>query len=258
MTKEMSSIVRKAIKILREEGVKVFFRRAFSYFILPYVLIRIKSLNKKAHLSDLVNFCFYNTGGLVKPAQVRDEILEMLRILDEIRPKVVIEIGTARGATLFLFSRVASEDATIISIDLPSGKFGGGYLRWKIPLYKSFRLPRQKLHLIRADSHSQETLEKVKLILSGREVDFLFIDGDHTYEGVKRDFEMYNPLVKEEGIIAFHDIVVHPLETGCEVSKFWSEIKERYDYVEIIKDQNQNWAGIGLLFTKQKNKDINN
>jgi hypothetical protein len=30
-------------------------------------------------------------------------------------------------------------------------------------------------------------------------VDFLFIDGDHTYEGVKKDFEMYSPLVRREG-----------------------------------------------------------
>jgi len=49
--------------------------------------------------------------------------------------------------------------------------------------------------------------------LNGEPLDFLFIDGDHTYEGVKRDFEMYSPLVRNGGIIAFHDIVKHPPET---------------------------------------------
>jgi hypothetical protein len=33
----------------------------------------------------------------------------------------------------------------------------------------------------------------------------LFIDGDHRYEGVRRDFEMYSPLVGAGGLIAFHD-----------------------------------------------------
>lgn len=256
MSEKASSIVRKAIKILREEGVRIFFKKALSYTspklklcILPYALIRIKSL-KNLNLNDLVNFCFYNIGGLIKPAQVQDEILELLGILDEIKPKVVIEIGTAGGGTLFLFSHVASEDATVISIDLPGGKFGGGYPKCKIPLYKAFRLPKQKLHLIGADSHSPTTLKNVKNVLDDKKVDFLLIDGDHTYEGVRRDFEMYSPLVKEGGIIAFHDIAVHPPETGCEVSKFWNEIKERYDYIEIIKDQDQNWAGIGVLFIK--------
>ncbi|MCS7366302.1 MAG: class I SAM-dependent methyltransferase [archaeon YNP-WB-062] len=67
-------------------------------------------------------------------------------------------------------------------------------------------------------------------------MDFLFIDGDHTYEGVKKDFEMYSPLVRGGGIIAFHDIVQHPPETGCEVSGFWNEIKLRYKYREIVED----------------------
>jgi predicted O-methyltransferase YrrM len=57
-----------------------------------------------------------------------------------------------------------------------------------------------------------KTLEEVKRILGGEKADFLFIDGDYTYEGVKRDL-MYSPLVREGGIIAFHDICPHPPET---------------------------------------------
>lgn len=79
-------------------------------------------------------------------------------------------------------------------------------------------------------------------------MDFLFIDGDHTYEGVKKDFEMYSSLVRRGGLIAFHDIVPHPLETGCEVNKFWNEIKYFYKYIEIVRDWNQGWAGIGVLY----------
>jgi predicted O-methyltransferase YrrM len=50
-------------------------------------------------------------------------------------------------------------------------------------------------------------LRKIEGILKGRKVDFLFIDADHSYEGVKKDFEMYSPLVRKGGIIAFHDII---------------------------------------------------
>jgi len=34
-------------------------------------------------------------------------------------------------------------------------------------------------------------LKKIKAILRDKKVDFLFIDADHSYEGVKKDFEMY-------------------------------------------------------------------
>lgn len=159
----------------------------------------------------------------------------------------MLEIGTARGGTLFLFSKLADEKATIISIDLPKGKFGAGYPKWKVPLYKAFAEGNQKIYLLREDSHNIKTLDKTKDILGNKKLDFLFIDGDHTYDGVKRDFELYKSLVRKGGIIAFHDIAPHPPKTKCEVSKFWNEIKINYKYKEFVEDWKQNWAGIGLI-----------
>ncbi|HOF00470.1 MAG TPA: class I SAM-dependent methyltransferase [Spirochaetota bacterium] len=37
-------------------------------------------------------------------------------------------------------------------------------------------------------------------------IDFLFIDGDHSYEGVKKDWDLYSPLLKPNSIVLFHDI----------------------------------------------------
>ncbi|MEM3793697.1 MAG: class I SAM-dependent methyltransferase [Candidatus Bathyarchaeia archaeon] len=184
----------------------------------------------------------------IAPIQIKEEIAKLLSLLADLKPKTLLEVGTASGGTLFLFCQVAEPDAIIISVDLPGGLFGGGYPEWRIPLYKSFAKERQRLHLIRADSHNPKTLEIVKNILSDRKLDFLFIDGDHTYDGVKRDFETYSPLVRKGGIIAFHDIVEHPLETGCEVSRFWNEIKHGYNYIEIVKSWDQKWAGIGVIY----------
>jgi predicted O-methyltransferase YrrM len=76
----------------------------------------------------------------------------------------------------------------------------------------------------------------------------LFIDGDHSYEGVKKDFEMYSPLVAEGGLIAFHDIAVHTKFTGCEVDRLWNEIKPAFRHREIIADLKQGWAGIGVVW----------
>jgi len=145
----------------------------------------------------------------IRPAQVYEEVLELAEIVADLRPRRVLEIGTARGGILFIWCRLASDDSTIVSVDLPGGPFGGGYPMWRTVLYKYFKKPRQKLHLIRGDSHDPRTLEKVKKILGGGELDFLFIDGDHTYEGVRRDFEMYSPLVRRGGVVAFHDIAPH-------------------------------------------------
>jgi predicted O-methyltransferase YrrM len=233
-----------------ERSILSFAKRSLRYMIkilyFPYCLFRVKRF-RSPDLIGLIDFVFSGCGGLIKPGQVQSEILNFLKVLNKIKPKSVLEIGTANGGTLFLFSRIASKDALIISIDLPKGRFGGGYPKWKIPLYKSFALPKQQIHLIREDSHNKVTLEKVDAILNGDKIDFLFIDGDHTYEGVKKDFRMYSSLVNKNGIIAFHDIVVHPPETGCDVSKFWNKIKSRYENVEIVEDWNQGFGGIGFI-----------
>ena len=183
-------------------------------------------------------------------SQNKKELFKFCKIIARFRPKVIIEIGTLWGGPLFLLSKLSSQDALIISIDLPSGKFGGGYSRLRIPFYKLFAKKKQKIILLRKDSHLISTFLKIKKKIKNKKVDLLFIDGDHHYEGVKQDFEMYNSLVKKNGIIAFHDIVVHSNEKDCQVNKFWNEIKNEYDYKEIVEDWNQKNYGIGIIIQK--------
>ena len=119
----------------------------------------------------------------------------------------------------------------------------------KIPFYKTFASQKQKIHFVREDSHLQQTLHSIQSILGVQKLDFLFINGDHTYEGVKKDFEMYSSLVKKGGLIGFHDICVSAAGSGCEVSKLWKTLKNKYNYKEIIENPKQGWAGIGLIYT---------
>jgi hypothetical protein len=55
-------------------------------------------------------------------------------MLETLKPERILEIGTASGETLFLFTRVSCQNTIVVSIDLPGGKFGGGYLKQKIPI----------------------------------------------------------------------------------------------------------------------------
>ena len=201
---------------------------------------------------DLANNIFRDVpvkylGWDIRPGQVKEEILNLLSIVQKKKVSTMLEIGTWNGGTLFLFARTVNSDAKIISLDLPGGEFGGGFEKFKIPFFSSFAQENQKIYLIRESSHLTSSLLKVESTLKGKELDFLFIDGDHSYNGVKRDFEMYSPLVRKGGLIAFHDILVNPAETRCEVHLFWNEIKESYNYNELVNDPGQKWAGIGVI-----------
>jgi predicted O-methyltransferase YrrM len=179
--------------------------------------------------------------------QKKEELIEFFNLIKKEKPKTILEIGTSEGGTLFFFSKFATPDAKIITIDLPIIRNYASYSPAKIPFFKLYKSRKQKIHFIRKDSHQLSTVRKVKKILKKNKVDVLFIDGDHTYKGVKEDFENFSPFVKKHGLIAFHDIVEHPPESNCKVSEFWNEIKEKYEYKELIASKNEQWAGIGLI-----------
>jgi cephalosporin hydroxylase len=249
---------RGAARNVGERGPKTFTEKA-RYYLSPrlepvkkivgmHARRAIKRLDpNERNVDALLDIVLNRFGGLLRFLQVRSEIASLGNIVKELKPKTVLEIGTRKGGTLFLFSRLADAEATVVSVDLPGGEFGGGYPEWKIELYQSFRLPQQTMHLVRADSHAPETHERVQSIFGRNPIDFVFLDGDHTYEGVKKDFEFYSKLVRKGGVIAFHDIANHPPESSCRVDKFWNEIKKE-DSKELIEDREQQWAGIGVYY----------
>lgn len=255
--------IEKAMKILKTEGFNYFCKKLIYFLRFRVYLLCIKTPLLRSQIgiihqlkcfqSDnpvkVFNFISEKYFNIFEPIQVKEEFIELLKIFKDKNPNCLMEIGTANGGTLFSFCKLARDNATIISIDLPRGRFGGGYPEWKIPIYQAFKKESPKLYLLREDSHKQETLEKVKKILGNNQLDFLFIDGDHTYEGVKKDFEMYSPLVKKGGVIAFHDIAPKgiPDLTGG-VPKFWKEIKSNFKTKELIKDLEQTAYGIGIIF----------
>jgi cephalosporin hydroxylase len=159
------------------------------------------------------------------------------------RPRTVLEIGSLKGGTLWAWCRIANPAATIISVDLPGGAFGGGYLDTETPRLRGYAGRGQTLHLVRGDSHHPDTLRQVTQLLDGRPVDLLFIDGDHTFDGVRSDYDMYGPLTAPDAIVAFHDIVEHPKHPSGEVHRLWDQLPGR----DVIDPHDRTWGGIGIL-----------
>jgi predicted O-methyltransferase YrrM len=213
-------------------------------------LLGLRALNRRtAQLSAeprrVIQETFRFAGGFLEPIQVEDEITALVTDVRTLRPRTIIEIGTSMGGTLYLWTRFAAPDAIIISIDLPRGKFGGGYSPLRIPLYRLFARERQRVHLLRCDSHSADTLLTVRELLEGNPVDFLFIDGDHTYDGVRKDWENYGALVRPGGLMALHDVGKNYDDT--EVKRFWDEVKGRFQYREYLAHPS-GFYGIGSLY----------
>lgn len=183
--------------------------------------------------------------------QYEPEFEVLLEHYIDLKAKNILEIGSYFGSSLHHWLYYSAENARVISIDLPISEFCGPYdprvpvqefaiqNEWKLWTKRN----KNKLHLIQQSSQLESTKKEVEKLLNGELLDFLFIDGDHRYEAVKNDLEMYLPLVRKGGKVALHDI--NYAEEGG-VHKLWDDIKENYRYME-LRFHPQKEKGIGII-----------
>jgi predicted O-methyltransferase YrrM len=181
-------------------------------------------------------------------AQKATELAPLIALLRRRRLRAVLEIGTERGGTFHVWTRLAEPGAQLISVDWPEAAVqelaGEDELR-------AMGRERQQIDVVRGDSHTDATRARIERALAGRRLDVLFVDGDHSYEGVRRDFELYSPLVRGGGLVVFHDVLRHRPEAGSEVDRFWQEIRRGYRSREFVDRESETgfgpWGGIGVL-----------
>lgn len=190
----------------------------------------------------LFEFAHSNFGIL----QLPDELLRFHAFLRSRSPRAICEIGTASGGHFYMLSQSLPSLTTLIGVDLNVGN--RAFLRL---------LARNDLnvHLITGDSSSTRVRTAVERVVKGQGLDLLFIDGDHTYSGVRSDYLNYRGLVRDGGLISFHDIVKdHRARFGREtrnwagdVPEFWERLKPLSRTLEFVSNPEQDGYGIGVL-----------
>lgn len=180
--------------------------------------------------------------------QSSTEISKFFDVVADLKPHHIMEIGSATGGTFFVWCKLST--GVKISLDLPGGNWGG--VNGQRLSERNARMeswdPQVKVLL--GDSHNPKSKEMISEILNGEKLDFLFIDGDHSAEGVEMDYEMYKDFVRTGGIIAFHDIKASSKHhsQGCFVDVFWNKLEAKKE--EIIGPED--WGGIGYIIVEDE------
>ena len=125
-------------------------------------------------------------------------------LVKSIKPQVVVEIGSARGRSACFMGMALKENGfgKLFAID-PHTKTD-----WNdnnsVDTHEVLRDNLKKLHL----ESIVEVLRETSDLVASRwtlPIDLIFIDGDHSYEGVKRDWTLFMPFVQTFGGVVFHD-----------------------------------------------------
>lgn len=192
------------------------------------------------------NTDFHRT--IVAAGQRDWEIEQLFDLYDAMKPKHTLEIGSWYGATLYHWLTKAPVNGTVCNIDNladcihePHEDVINRWYSWAgngVTFYS---------HIGQSDDIA--IYKAIYSELDG-EINFLFIDGCHTYDVVKHDIEMYAPLVKTGGVIALHDITMeestkHPGQPA--VLKLWREIQSAGYLTQELRI-NKNTCGIGVIY----------
>lgn len=200
-------------------------------------------------------------GEIINASKASQDKQEFLFLYDKVKgysPKVIVEIGTWMGYSMETLHKLFTPEV-LITIESSEKIQSALFQRVSRGDFKDL-VPAPIA--IKGISYDGETLGNVRFLLKDRPIDFLFIDGDHHYETVKKDFQTYLPIMSDNSVIAFHDTGFsgknrdgHSWEDlGVQVNRFWQEIKK--DFVTEEFRTSDNSPGIGILYVdaaRQKN-----
>lgn len=164
-------------------------------------------------------------------------------LITSLKPNLLVELGTYYGESYFAFCQAIHEQklqCTAYAVDtwhgdLHLGKYGESVYNevalWNEQHYGGWstllRMPFDNA----ADRFAPES------------IDLLHLDGLHTYEAVRRDFEKWFPKVRTGGVILLHDIVERHLDFG--VWKVWEELRQTYPSFEFHHS-----SGLGIILKR--------
>ena len=129
-------------------------------------------------------------------------------LVEKLKPNKIVELGSHYGVSFFSFCEAASQysnNTFIYAVDTWRGDEQAGYYEDKV--YASVKQHQEEYHIQRR-ALLRCTFREASMYFSERSIDMIHIDGLHTYEAVKEDYDTWNPKLKEEGHCYFMTVML--------------------------------------------------
>ena len=157
----------------------------------------------------LKNYIYFLRNNLIREAKIAthlspDEKIALYRLSKELNSKpVAVEIGSYLGASsCFIASGVMRSGGLLCCIDTWQNEtMPDGERDTYSEFYNNTFQYRDIIKPLRG--RSDKVIDDFRKF--NRSIDLLFIDGDHSYEGCKADWDLYSPFLRKGSIVVFHD-----------------------------------------------------
>ena len=148
----------------------------------------------------------------------------MFAAMHLLRPRRFVELGSYWGCSFFAACQAVSTyggDCDCVAIDLWQGDHQTGFYDEEVFINFKWILQKNYADIGR---YIRDDFTVASNRFEDGSIDLLHIDGLHTYEAVKNDFDTWRPKLSPNGTILFHDTSVRRADFG--VFRLWSEIKD--------------------------------
>ncbi|HVU02371.1 MAG TPA: class I SAM-dependent methyltransferase [Polyangiaceae bacterium] len=148
-------------------------------------------------------------------------------LVEAVRPEVLVELGTQSGVSYFCFCQSVRDHGLSTKTYAVDTWRGDAHTQaYDEQIWTAVREHHERNY---ADFSTllRMLFEEAATRFPAESIDLLHIDGYHTYDAVRSDFELFYPKVKPGGIVLFHDIAARLLDFGA--WRFWSELETSHE-----------------------------
>lgn len=190
----------------------------------------------------LASFIEPSTWGIesLTPTAWGGHIPFLFSLVTLMKPRIYAELGSHNGASFFAACQAMQRNeygGKAVAIDLWQGDEHAGFYAESV--FKNFKYILSTRYSD-VGEFLRMSFDEASSLFEDGSIDLLHIDGLHTYEAVKSDYETWRSKVTKNGVIIFHDTNVYEREFG--VWQLWDEIKN-----DAVSFNFKHTHGLGVL-----------